>query len=125
MISNPYELALHLGAPDAIAAEVQRILDADTETGWREVWVERLNDPWWLEHCADEIPRYLDPETLERIIAGRLERMDPFHPDNLRIDAFLAAVDAGATVISEEIETGEITAVTHYPGSREGAKHTN
>ena len=124
MATDPYQLALNLGCKTDQARKIRDILGKDT-TDWQTVWTQRLTDPDWLTNHAGSVAHYLDVAAMRRLVKQRKEREDPFHPDNLRIDAWLAMGRAGCESWTEDIATGEIADRHTIRGTRQGAAPQN
>ena len=124
MHHDPLELALSLGAAYDVAVELRNLLKAD-QSGWREIWLERLNDPGFRERNPGEVSDYLDPGDLKRTLEFTERRSNPFDPDVLRIERFCQALRAGGKVTLSRIDDGEEVAQWQSPGSREGGAWSN
>lgn len=120
-----YATARRHGADEATSRDIAGLLAADW-SGYRDLWLERMTDiDGWCTRVPDEIPKYLNVADVRAIIGCWERSHDPFDPDTLRIDAWLAAAKAGGTFVSENIETGEIAIRYTLPGSRQGAAPEN
>ncbi|GAA5036960.1 hypothetical protein GCM10023258_39980 [Terrabacter aeriphilus] len=120
-----YHTARRHGLDDTAARALAALLITDW-TGYKELWLERMTDfNGWCKDVPGEIPRYLDV----RRVRGRMDwwekRRDPFDPDTIRINGWLAAAAAGGDFVAQEIETGEVVARYHQPGTRHGAAPEN
>ncbi len=100
------------------------MLNADW-TGWKALWIHRMTDPRYHRLVPDTAARYLQIDTLERIIAGRERLSDPLHPESIKIRLFMEACAAGGEFVTEDIKTGEIVRRWTLPETREGSAPHN
>jgi len=109
MISDPYQLARSFGCDDKTATQVATILNNTPDSAWRGLWLDRLNDSWWLERCGpDYLADYLNPVNLESIIDGRRRAADPFDPETIHFRMVMDAWgSSGGELRSVEIATGK------------------
>jgi len=106
-----------------LARRLEEILQRCAEV--RDERARQLSSPWVRALCNTLVTEWHDPDFVGRRVEAALNPSDPFSPDRLRVQTFVALVKAGATVTVTNMATREEVDRWRRPASRKDAAHTN